>query len=92
MFAHENNILPRIVNEAAKFKELGSSEDSLFNRMVEVFDLDPEKDFLFTALFSSQANIAYLEEQKPYKKELRPFYTAYLAATCARVSKISPNS
>lgn len=89
IFAHENNIAGHIANEAAKFRSQGASEDSLFNNFIETFQLNPRDSFLFPALIFSQTNIMYLEEKSPYRSELKPIYTAYLAAECARVAKFS---
>lgn len=92
VYAYVNGQLSSAMNEAAKTKKLGSSDSQFFNNLIKLFHLDPKDDLLFSALFLSQLDIAWLEEQAPYKSELKPIYTAYLAASCARVAKIDPNN
>ena len=89
VYAHARGKLSSVVNEAARAKKLGSSSDPFFNSFVKDYNLDTNDDFLFSSLFFSQLNIAWLEEKGPYKNEFEPIYTAYLAASCARAAKLS---
>ncbi|MCC8559107.1 hypothetical protein [Xanthomonas vesicatoria] len=86
--AHAQGKLSTSINEAAKFRELGFSSDPFFNELVRDFRLQPKGDFLFAALFMSQVTIAWLEERAPYSRDVDSLYMAYLAASCAQVTKI----
>lgn len=90
--AHAQGKLPASINEAAKFRETGFSSDPFFNQLVKDFRLQPNDDFLFSALFISQTTIKWLEELTTYSDEVKPIYMAYLAATCAQVAKVKSNS
>lgn len=92
VYAHSRGKLSSVINEAAKSKKLGSSNDPFFNSFVQNYRLDASDDFLFSSLFLSQLNIAWLEERGPYKSEAEPIYTAYLAASCARAAKLVPDA
>jgi hypothetical protein len=87
--AHAAGKLSDVINQAAKAKQTGSSDDPYFNSLVRSYKFDPRDDFLFSALFFSQLNIMWLEQKQPYQSSLESLYKAYVAASCAQVAKIS---
>ncbi|WP_153043188.1 hypothetical protein [Xanthomonas nasturtii] len=87
--AHAAGKLSEVINQAAKAKQTGSSEDTYFNSLVRSYSFDPRDDFIFSALFFSQLNIKWLEQKQPYQSGLESLYKAYVAASCAQVAKIS---
>ncbi|SBV37681.1 exported hypothetical protein [uncultured Stenotrophomonas sp.] len=90
--AHAAGKLSDVINQAAKAKQTGSSDDPYFNSLVRSYSFDPKDDFLFSALFFSQLNINWLEQKQPYQGALESLYKAYVAASCAQVAKISGSS
>ncbi|BBJ94642.1 MULTISPECIES: hypothetical protein [Xanthomonas] len=87
--AHAAGKLSEVINQAAKAKQTGSSDDPYFNSLVRSYSFDPRDDFIFSALFFSQLNIKLLEQKQPYQSGLESLYKAYVAASCAQVAKIS---
>jgi len=88
VYAHSQGMLSNVLNESAKVRKLGASNDPFFNKLVNDYRLEPNEDFLFSALLVSQLTIMWLEEKSPYVAALEPIYTAYVAASCARVTKV----
>lgn len=88
VFLHSQGQLSSVMNQVARIKEVGSSDDAFTNSFIEQNRLDPNDEFLFPALFLAQMNITWLETKGTYRSEMEPIYTAYLAASCARVAKI----
>lgn len=89
IYAHSQGQLLNVINEIAKTRETGSSDDVFFSKFIKDFNLNPKDEILFSAFFLSQLNIAWLEEDKPYSREAQSMYTGYLAASCARLVKFS---
>lgn len=87
--AHAAGKLSDVINQAAKAKQTGSSDDPYFNNLARSYNFDPKDDFLVSALFLSQLNIMWLEEKQPYQSSLESLYKTYVAASCAQVAKIS---
>ena len=90
IYAHANNQLDSVLNESAKVKKFGSSDNVFFNNLAIKFRLEQKSGFLFPALFHSYLGIKFLEELSgPYKPELLVMYTGYLSASCATVSRVA---
>ncbi|MBZ4187148.1 hypothetical protein K7B09_12535 [Thermomonas sp. RSS23] len=85
--AHAAGKLSDVINQAAKAKETGSSDDPYFNNLVRNYKFNPNDDFLFSVLFFSQLNIKWLEQKQPYQSSLDSLYKTYVAASCAQVAK-----
>lgn len=90
--AHAAGKLSDVINQAAKAKQTGASDDPYFNSLVRSYNFDPKDDFLFSALFFSQLNITWLEQKQPYQSSVDSMYKTYVAASCAQVAKISASN
>jgi hypothetical protein len=92
VYAHARGKLMSVMNEAAKVKNVGSSDDPFFKTVIDIFKIDAEDDALFPGLMLAQLDIMWLEERSRYKAEAEPVFTAYAAASCARVAKLQPST
>lgn len=92
VYAHARGKLNGAMNEAAKVKSTGASEDAFFKSVTDMFHIDANDDALLPGLFLAKLDIMWLEERQPYKAEFEPIYTAYAAASCARVASFEPNT
>jgi len=86
--AQEVGQLESVTNQAAKYRETGSSDDPYFMTLVDRYKLDPTQDFLFAAFMNAQADIAWLEEKRRYSPGAESFFTGYLTASCAQLATV----
>jgi hypothetical protein len=86
--AHAAGELSTVLNEAAKVREHGSSNNQFFNTLVSTYRLDTSDDFLFASLFDAQLNLKWLEQLSgAYSSDKELMFSTYLAARCGATAE-----